>query len=166
MISIRPAKPDDGDAIERVGKLAILKLASGPYPTEVIEAWSEGSWTPKIQAAGSPRHCFVAVHADEIVGFAIWVPHREEPKTAHIKSVYVHPDWARRGIGTKLIKRAEQDALSSGYERFTVGASLNGLPFYAAVGYRKEEAQRVKIAPGIDMRFELMRKPLQKDRFP
>jgi GNAT superfamily N-acetyltransferase len=75
---------------------------------------------------------------DEIVGFTIWVPHREEPKTAHIKSVYLHPDWARRGIGTKLIKMAEQDALSSGYERFTVGASLTAQAKLASEGSPRE----------------------------
>ena len=34
-----------------------------------------------------------------------------------------------------------------------------GLPFYASVGHHKEEAQWLEVAPGIEMRFELMRKP-------
>ncbi len=159
MISIRPAKSKDSDATKRVGRLAILNLASDFHSTEAIKAWSDWSRIPEIHVAGSQRHSFVAVHDKEVVGFSIWMPHSEEPKTTHIKAVYVHSDWARKGVGTQLIDTAEQDALSLGYERFTVGASLNGLPFYASAGYRRVEAQTVEIAPGIEMRFELMRKP-------
>ena len=159
MISIRPAQAQDRDGTRRVGRLAILKLASGSYPPDVIEAWADWSRIPEILAEGDQRHSFVAVKDEEVVGFSIWMPHREEPKTAHIKAVFVHPDWARMGVGTRLLESAEQDAKASGFERFTVGASLNGLQFYGSVGYRKQGAKTLEIAPGIEMRFELMRKP-------
>ena len=71
MISIRPAKPEDGDATRRVGKLAILELASGSYPAVVIEAWSDWSRVSEAQAAEGERHSFVAVHEEAVVGFSI-----------------------------------------------------------------------------------------------
>ena len=114
---------------------AIRAFARGFYPREALEAWADWSKDGGPHAAGSQRQSFVAVFDSKVVGFSTWMPHRNEPKTAHIKAVFVHPNWARRGIGMQLLDVAEQDALSSGYEQFTVGSSLNGVPFYGAAGY-------------------------------
>jgi len=54
---------------------------------------------------------------------------------AKIRAFFVHPDWARRGIGTRLLEVCEEGARQAGFRRFEMGATLTGVPLYAARGY-------------------------------
>jgi GNAT superfamily N-acetyltransferase len=54
---------------------------------------------------------------------------------AKIRAFYVHPDWARRGIGSKILELCENSARAAGFTRFEIGATLTGVPLYARYGY-------------------------------
>jgi GNAT superfamily N-acetyltransferase len=58
-----------------------------------------------------------------------------EKDAAKIRAFFVHPDWARRGIGTQILNACEQAAHDAGFRRFEMGATLTGVPLYAAHGY-------------------------------
>ena len=62
---------------------------------------------------------------------------RLDPATdaAKIRAFYVHPDWARRGIGSKILELCENAARAAGFTRFEMGATLTGVPLYARHGY-------------------------------
>ncbi len=60
---------------------------------------------------------------------------------AKIRAFFVHPDWARRGIGTVILEACEQAALDAGFTRLEMGATLSGVPFYRAKGYLEFEKQ-------------------------
>jgi predicted N-acetyltransferase YhbS len=51
----------------------------------------------------------------------------------------VHPDWARRGIGSKILELCENAARAAGFTRFETGATLTGVPLYTRHGYREVE---------------------------
>lgn len=59
-------------------------------------------------------------------------PAREPAK---IRAFFVHPDWARRGIGTLILNACEAAAKAAGFKRLEMGATLSGVPFYRAKGY-------------------------------
>ena len=60
-------------------------------------------------------------------------------EAAKIRAFYVHPDWARRGIGSKILELCENAARDAGFTRFEMGATLTGVPLYARHGYIEVE---------------------------
>ena len=54
---------------------------------------------------------------------------------AKIRAFFVHPDWARRGIGSMVLRACEQAAVSEGFTRLEMGATLTGAALYTAHGY-------------------------------
>ena len=45
------------------------------------------------------------------------------------------PDWARRGVGSALLRHAEAAIAAAGHRRIRLGASLSGQAFYERHGY-------------------------------
>jgi GNAT superfamily N-acetyltransferase len=60
-------------------------------------------------------------------------------EAAKIRAFYVHPDWARRGIGSRILALCENAACAEGFTRFEMGATLTGVPLYARHGYTEVE---------------------------
>lgn len=58
---------------------------------------------------------------------------------ARIRAFFVHPDFARRGVGRYLIGVCETAAKADGFMRMEMGATLPGVPLYEAMGYRAIE---------------------------
>ena len=54
---------------------------------------------------------------------------------AKIRAFFIHPAWARRGIGTLILETCEDAARAAGFTRFEMGATLTGVPMYKARGY-------------------------------
>jgi GNAT superfamily N-acetyltransferase len=67
---------------------------------------------------------------------------------AKIRAFFVHPDWARRGIGSMILVACERAAADAGFTRLEMGATLSGLPFYRARGYIALEELVVRLANG------------------
>src|ERR1700683_3732853 len=62
---------------------------------------------------------------------------------AKIRAFFVHPKWARRGIGTLLLQACGEAARAAGFTRLEMGATLSGVAFYKAKGYVEGEHQAV-----------------------
>jgi GNAT superfamily N-acetyltransferase len=58
---------------------------------------------------------------------------------ARIRAFFVHPDFARRGVGRHILALCEATAKSNGFSRFELGATLPGVPLYEAMGYEAVE---------------------------
>jgi GNAT superfamily N-acetyltransferase len=56
-------------------------------------------------------------------------------EAAKIRAFFVHPAWTRRGLATLILKTCEDVAYARGFRRFEMGATLTGVPMYAARGY-------------------------------
>jgi len=54
---------------------------------------------------------------------------------AKIRAFFIHPDWARQGVGSKLLQACEDAARSAGFTRFEMGATLTGAKLFGAKGY-------------------------------
>ena len=67
---------------------------------------------------------------------------------AKIRAFFVHPEWARQGIGTRILEACEEAAQSHGFSRFEMGATLTGVALYKARGYREVERIEVPLAGG------------------
>jgi len=67
---------------------------------------------------------------------------------AKIRAFFVHPSWARRGIGSMILEACENAACAAGFTRFEMGATLTGVPLYQARGYVALENLEVPLANG------------------
>jgi GNAT superfamily N-acetyltransferase len=67
------------------------------------------------------------------------LPEKRDPKTerASIRAIFTHPDWARRGLGTMMMRYCEKQAKKAGFERFEMGSTLSGITLYEKCGYVK-----------------------------
>jgi GNAT superfamily N-acetyltransferase len=67
---------------------------------------------------------------------------------AKIRAIFVHPDFARMGLGSLLLQAAEQAALQEGFTRFEMGSTLSGVPLYTLKGYEALEEIDVPVGEG------------------
>ncbi|MGA7752465.1 MAG: GNAT family N-acetyltransferase [Candidatus Sulfotelmatobacter sp.] len=67
---------------------------------------------------------------------------------AKIRAFFVHPAWARRGIGSTILEACETAARAEGFTRLEMGATLSGVEFYRAKGYVEVENQAVPLGNG------------------
>lgn len=62
---------------------------------------------------------------------------------AKIRAIFVHPVYARRGLGSLILQHCEQAAIQAGFHRFEMGSTLTGVPLYKLRGY--QECERVEV---------------------
>ena len=70
---------------------------------------------------------------------------------AKIRAFFVHPDWARRGIGTMVLDACEAAARAAGFERFEMGATLTGVKLFQQRGYVAVERLEVPLEGSITL---------------
>jgi GNAT superfamily N-acetyltransferase len=81
-------------------------------------------------------------------------PHRSlemlDPRVdaARIRAIFVHPRWARQGLGSLLLAHCEAVAQAAGFTRFQMGATLTGVPLYTQKGYVATERIEVPLPNG------------------
>jgi len=81
---------------------------------------------------------------------------------AKIRAFFVHPDWARRGIGTMILEACENAATEAGFTRFEMGATVSGVPFYRARGYTNVENLSAPLNNGVVLPIVRMAKAVDK----
>jgi GNAT superfamily N-acetyltransferase len=54
---------------------------------------------------------------------------------AKIRAFFIHPEWARRGLGTLILQACEEAARAAGFTRYEMGATLTGAKLFGAKGY-------------------------------
>jgi len=69
-------------------------------------------------------------------------------EAAKIRAFFVHPGWARRGIGSRLLEMCEAAARAEGFTRCAMGATLPGVPLYRRHGYVEGERVELPLANG------------------
>jgi GNAT superfamily N-acetyltransferase len=67
---------------------------------------------------------------------------------AKIRAFFVHPAWARQGIGSRILELCEEAARAEGFTRFEMGATLTGVPLYKRWGYAEIERIELPLANG------------------
>ncbi|MGA8443011.1 MAG: GNAT family N-acetyltransferase [Candidatus Sulfotelmatobacter sp.] len=77
---------------------------------------------------------------------------------AKIRAFFVHPKWARQGIGGMILQACENAAREAGFTRLEMGATLSGVEFYRAKGYAAIENQEVPLGNGQSLQIVRMAK--------
>jgi GNAT superfamily N-acetyltransferase len=79
---------------------------------------------------------------------------------AKIRAIFVHPSFARRGVGGLLLKAAEDAARAGGFGRAEMGSTLTGIALYSREGYRRMESVQVPVGDGLAIEIVRMEKRL------
>lgn len=79
---------------------------------------------------------------------------------ARIRAFFVHPAWARRGVGRALLAVCEAAARQAGFRHLELAATLPGEPLYAALGYAAGERLAAPLPDGQTLPIVHMHKQL------
>jgi putative acetyltransferase len=139
-VTLRAAEPADFPAIAALHALAFTHLATSHHTPAQLAAHDRLTREPAYADDLARSHLRVAVsETGEIVGSAGWIAVPDQPGTARIRKVFVHPQVARRGLARRLVADAELRALAAGHRRLFVRANVNAVPLYERLGYRALE---------------------------
>src|SRR6185437_1014114 len=106
-----------------------------------------GGWSRRATLFGGDQY---AARQDALLD-----PERDAAK---IRAFFVHPRWARRGVGTRILDACETAAIAAGFHRLEMGATLSGVPFYQARGYTALERVAAPLPGGESLAIVRMEK--------
>lgn len=164
---LRKTNAADIPALEKLIEASVRGLQAADYTPVQIEAALRTVFTVDSQLIEDGTY-FVAEQNGETVGCGGWSQRttlcggdhhaaRENAlldplqDAAKIRAIFVHPLWARRGIGSLLLKAAEDAAIAAGFTRLEMGATLTGVPVYLRRGYRVVEEMAVPLEAGVTL---------------
>jgi len=184
-IRIRLAQPSDVPALQKLIEASVRGLQANDYSAEQLERALQKVYGTDTQLISDGTY-FAAEEIEEsgtplLVGCGGWSKRktlyggdqfasREDSlldpahDAAKIRAFFVHPAWARRGIGGMILEACESAAYAAGFRRLEMGATLTGVPFYRAKGYIAIEATGVGVGEGIWLPIVRMGKSLDKSR--
>lgn len=153
--SIRLAREDDIPTLAVLIPLSVRALQARYYSSAQMEAALGTAFDVDRQVIRDGTY-FVVEHAGQIVGCGGWSRRRavcggdrarsaeEAPldparDAARIRAFFVHPDWARRGIGRSILSTCESALCAAGFREAILVATLAGEPLYASCGYSVAE---------------------------
>ena len=143
LYTIVAARPQDVRLLPAI-ELAAARLLAGHAPETVLNQTTSEETLDRARRDG---HLWVALADDVPVGFA----HVEviEPDVAHLEEVDVHPEYARRGLGTRLVMQVCSWATAAGYQSVSLTTFRDvawNMPFYARLGFEVVPAQQLSRA--------------------
>ena len=153
-MQIRPATPDDRDAVAAILAASYPLLMRAAYRAELLARTLPGMTRANPGLLASGTYYLAEPESGVFAGCGGWSDHGpggggREPGTAHIRHFATHPDWTGRGVGRLIYLRCEADARAAGFAIFEAYASLNGEPFYAALGFRRLELIETPMPGGV-----------------
>ena len=79
---------------------------------------------------------------------------------ARVRAFFVHPAWARRGIGRSIMAECERAILAAGFRTIEIVATLAGEPLYASFNYAVVERYEIPMQGGLSLAVVRMAKSL------
>jgi GNAT superfamily N-acetyltransferase len=79
---------------------------------------------------------------------------------ARIRAFFIHPEFARQGLGTQILEECEQCARAMGFRAMQMTSTLAGIPFYLRHGYAEREKLELPLANGVTLPVVRMEKAL------
>jgi GNAT superfamily N-acetyltransferase len=134
-------------AVVHVAHVDPMLVADGTYFVHDIggELVSCGGWSRRGRLyTGSGDH------ADD--------DRRLDPRTqaAHVRAMFVRPDWTRRGLGRAILQAGHDAARAEGFRRLDLAATLPGVLLYRAFGFREVEPIIITTPDGVELAAVVM----------
>ena len=175
---IRKAKPDDRQAIENLIAESVRGLSRDDYDARQIELSIRTVFGVDTELIADETYFVVETEDGTLAGCGGWSRRKTlygasrysasrdsellnpERDAAKIRAFFIHPDFARKGVGTLILEACEREARASGFKSAEMMATLPGVKLYAARGYAGNEEVKVPVGENIDIICIKMRKNL------
>jgi GNAT superfamily N-acetyltransferase len=170
---LRVATQDDLEAIRTLIDASVRGLQAEDYSPRQIDTSLKTVFTTDSQLLADGTY-FVAIAEDgSLAGCGGWSKRktlyggdhqveRIEPElldpavdAAKVRAIFVHPRFARMGLGSAILAAAEDAAVEAGFRKFEMGSTLTGVSLYSLKGYR--EVDRVMVPVGDGEEIEVVR---------
>lgn len=130
-VRIRDYEAGDAPEVVRLFYETVRSVNRADYSDEQVRAWAPGvpdadEWHSRMIG----RRTLVAEEGGRVVGFA------ELEEDGHLDMLYVRKDAVGRGVGKRLCRAAEREALGLGLERIFTEASITARPVFEGQGFR------------------------------
>jgi GNAT superfamily N-acetyltransferase len=171
--NLRVATSEDVHEIRRLIEASVRGLQAGDYSAAQIEGALATVFTIDSQLIADGTY-FVARSEEGVpAGCGGWskratlyggdhqverlAPDLLDPAVdaAKVRAIFVHPGFARMGLGSLILAAAEEAAAAAGFRRFEMGSTLTGVVLYSLKGYR--EVGRVAVPVGGGEEIEVVR---------
>ncbi len=122
---VRTHRVGDIPGISRLYYDTIHHINSHDYTREQVDAWAPAVpdvdfWKERFKK----YRVYVAEEDKQVVGFT------ELAATGHIDCFFVHHEWQRRGVGTRLMDRLVRTAGKEKMLRLSAEVSITAVPFF------------------------------------
>lgn len=161
------ARKDDIPALEALIPVSVRALQVAHYSAAQMEAALGPVFGVDKQLIRDGTY-FVVERDGQIVGCGGWSKRKSlyggddgraeedarlDPKhdAARVRAFFVHPAWARRGIGRSIMIACEQAIRAEDFRTVDIVATLAGEPLYAAFGYAVVERFEIAMAGGLSL---------------
>jgi GNAT superfamily N-acetyltransferase len=172
----RLAREEDIPALEALIPLSVRTLQAAYYSPAQMEAALGPIFGVDRQLIRDGTY-FVVEQDAQIIGCGGWSKrrslyggdhHRTEPDpeldpgcdAARVRAFFVHPKWARRGIGRSIMAACEQAIIAAGFRTVDIVATLAGEPLYASFGYVVVDRYDISMTGGLSLPAVRMSKPI------
>jgi N-acetylglutamate synthase-like GNAT family acetyltransferase len=175
-VKIRKATTDDIAPLEALISESVRGLSADYYSDDQIESALVNIFGVDTQLIAD-RTYYVAEADGRAVGCGGWSKRKTlyggdqakagadtllnpETDAARIRAFFVHPDWARRGIGRQIIEVCERAARRERFKAMELVATMPGEPLYQACGYEVVEKFEIELPQGLKLALARMRKEI------
>ena len=170
---LRVATVEDVAGIRGVIDASVRELQAGDYSGAQIEAALATVFTIDSQLIADGTYFVALADSGELAGCGGWskrktlyggdhqvekiVPELLDPAVdaAKVRAIFVHPRFARMGLGSLILEASEKAAVAAGFRRFEMGSTLTGVALYGLKGY--VEVERVDVPVGRGESIEVVR---------
>ena len=121
---IRLARDEDYAAIARLHRQTIRNVNSKDYTEDQINTWSARTNAQRFRSNANKCKRWVAVQDNKVVGFC------DHSLDGEFWGLYVHKDFIGKGIGSRLLKTAEDSLQKMGYKKVIIKATITAKDFY------------------------------------
>ena len=134
---IRQATIDDIPEITSLFRNTIININSRDYSDKQIKVWASGAddiekWEKRI----NNDYFIVAEANNQIIGFSYLT------KGNYLDGLFVHKDYQRKTIASKLLRIMESTASINGFDVLKSDVSITALPFFDSHYYEVEKKQK------------------------
>jgi len=149
----RKASLSDVSALEQLIQQSAETINTGFYSDREIQAALAEVWTVDAQLIKDNTYWIVENTNGMAVGCGGWSDrklfygrhHEDEAEleeklvpgvdSARIRAFFVHQDYTRKGIGSALLQKCEEEAREHGFDSCELVATLSGEKLYESRGY-------------------------------
>ncbi len=133
------------EAVSRLIRRNLLEVSSRDYSEAFIADLVEYFSPETLREKATEQYILVAIEDDgAIVGTAALADFGSAAvPNYYAVSVFVMPEWHRKGVGTQLMQAVEEQAKVLKAKRITVRAAMSAKGFYQKLGYKFKDGAEV-----------------------